>query len=202
MRSVPGGPDALSDAQAADALVMQRPMRWWAPAMWLYLLSMTLAAFGTWIWVDAESDLHVASDTRLSTATGVITSVDNRSHAHASRRGYLSVRYEFTFGSLTYVGSRVGPFDSVTPASTHAIREHLKPGATVPIKYLQTNLSKNFIDVAAWTNLAEEEIATRQSRLVGIALVVAAVPAFVAAAWTFITARIKEGENRNTYQGI
>jgi len=199
---VPGSPDALSDVQAVDALDVRRPLRWWAPALWLYILSMTLAAFGTWIWVDAESDLHLASDPRLSTATAVITSADLRSHAHASRGVRVSVRYEFTFGSLTYVGSRVGPFDSLTPASIHAIREHLKPGATVPIRYLHTNLSKNFIDVTAWTNLAEEETATRQSRLVGIALLIAAVPAFVAAAWTFITSRIKEGESRNTFQGI
>lgn len=199
MRTLPGGPEPLSDEQTAAALVAARPLRWWAPALWLYLLSMTLAAFGTWIWADAESDLHLASDPRLSLATAIITSVDLPSSAHASRHAHVSVRYEFTVGSLTSVGSRVGPFDALTPASILAIREHLKPGATVPIKYLPTNLSKNFIDVTVWTTLTEEEAATRQSRLVGIALLVAALPAFIASAWTFITARIKEGERRNTF---
>lgn len=183
------GPDALSSEQAEDAINVRRPVRWWVPAMWLYVLSMTLLAFGVWTWVDAESDLHLASSPTLTSGFGTITRIDTPRITRSG--GIFSLRYEFEIGSLTYAGTRVSPYDALTAANAQSIRQYLTPGATVPIKYLGANPDKSFIDAAAWCNLAAEEATTRQSRVIGILLVIAAVAAFVAAAWTFVTAQAR-----------
>ncbi|MFN5945724.1 MAG: hypothetical protein ACK5ZG_02840 [Phycisphaerae bacterium] len=187
----PSGPDMLSSEQTADAIASPRRLRWWAPAMWLYILSMTLAAFGVWTWVDAEADLRLASTPQLTAGYGTITHIDNNNSRITRYGGVFSLRYQFEVGSLTYAGTRVSPYDGLTTANAQSIRQYLTLGATVPIKYIATDPAKSFIDAAAWCNLSEEAAATRQSRVIGIVLVIAALAAFIASAWTFFTAQAR-----------
>lgn len=193
------GPDMLSSDQTADAIASPRRLRWWAPAMWLYMLSMTLIAFGVWTWVDAEADLHLASNPQLVTTSATITSVDSPSTRRGRYGGSFYVRYEFAAGSLTYVGKRVSPYDGLTPANASAISQYLSHGASVPIKYVANDPAKSFIDAATWANLSAESNATRQSRLIGIAVLVAGLIAFAASAWTFFTAMARHQRGNNPY---
>lgn len=193
------GPDMLSSEQITEAIASPRRLRWWAPAMWLYILSMTLIAFGVWTWVDAEADLHLASHPHLVATSATITSISSRG-SRSSRYGIpYDVRYEFAAASLTFTGNRLSPYDGLTPANASAVSQYLKPGATVPIKYVPNDPARSFIDAAAWTNLSAEADATHQSRIIGIAVLIVGLVTFATSAWKFFTAMAHHQRGNDSY---
>lgn len=178
-------PDALSSEQIEDAIASPRPLRWWAPVMWWSVLGLALTVGGLWVWRDADTDLARDSDPRLVSTPGVVQSpaMGGGSYRRGSRT--MIVQYTFQVGGMTYVGSRISPFDGLSVDNNAALSRMLTVGASVMVKYDPQDPSINFIDAAAMADLSQERATAQQNRIIGFLLAIVGVGVLCWSGWTF-----------------